>query len=125
MSLAPEYKKLTGVAHFMAAATYSAGGLSRAWKEAAFRQEVAAGCGLAAVYGWLGVDLATAVAATILIFSLTPSKYAFTGDPFLLSFSTTSCTLSVSVFTSTVKSFIVKKPLFTLSKLSNDPIVFL
>lgn len=70
MSLAPEYKKLTGVAHFIAAATYSAGGLSRAWKEAAFRQEIAAGCGLAAIYLWIGIDPVTALAATILFLLL-------------------------------------------------------
>jgi diacylglycerol kinase (ATP) len=70
MSPAPEYRKLTGFAHFVAAATYSAGGLSRMWKEAAFRQEVAAGGGLALVYFWVGVDLATALTATILFLLL-------------------------------------------------------
>jgi len=33
----------TGVAHFFAAARYSASGLKRLWREAAFRQEVAGG----------------------------------------------------------------------------------
>ena len=50
MTIAPENRKLTGFAHFFAAAGYSAGGFARAWKEAAFRQEIGAGVVLVAVF---------------------------------------------------------------------------
>ncbi|RYH00084.1 MAG: diacylglycerol kinase [Alphaproteobacteria bacterium] len=63
-------RKLTGMAHFMAASGYSAGGLSRAWKEAAFRQEVGAGAGLAFVYGILDVGVPVTVAAAVLFLTL-------------------------------------------------------
>lgn len=63
-------RKLTGMAHFMAASGYSAGGLARAWKEAAFRQEVGAGAALVIVYGSLGVGVPVMAAAAILFLSL-------------------------------------------------------
>jgi diacylglycerol kinase (ATP) len=40
----------TGVAHFFAAAGYSAGGARRLWREAAFRQELAGLAGLVALF---------------------------------------------------------------------------
>jgi diacylglycerol kinase (ATP) len=40
----------TGTAHFLAAATYSAGGARRLWQEAAFRQEVAGLAGLVTLF---------------------------------------------------------------------------
>jgi diacylglycerol kinase (ATP) len=46
----------TGVAHFFAAAGYSAGGARRLWREAAFRQEVAALAALVALFLVAGVS---------------------------------------------------------------------
>jgi diacylglycerol kinase (ATP) len=45
----------TGVAHFFAAAGYSIGGARRLWREAAFRQEVAALAGLVVLFLVVGV----------------------------------------------------------------------
>lgn len=70
MTIAPENRKLTGFAHFFAAAGYAAGGFARAWKEAAFRQEIGAGVVLAAIYMAVGVDMSTALAALILFLVL-------------------------------------------------------
>lgn len=50
MSIAPEFRKLTGFEHFFAAARYSAGGAKRAWEEAAFRHEVLAFVVLLVIY---------------------------------------------------------------------------
>lgn len=44
----------TGVAHFFAAASYSAGGARRLWREAAFRQELLGLVAVAAVFVWVG-----------------------------------------------------------------------
>ncbi|KQS78811.1 hypothetical protein ASG25_09210 [Rhizobium sp. Leaf384] len=63
-------RKLTGMAHFIAASGYSAGGLSRAWKEAAFRQEVGAGAVLTVIYAALGVSVPTMAAAAVLFLAL-------------------------------------------------------
>jgi diacylglycerol kinase (ATP) len=46
----------TGIAHFFAAAGYSAGGARRLWREAAFRQEVAGLAGLVVLFLVLGVS---------------------------------------------------------------------
>jgi diacylglycerol kinase (ATP) len=46
----------TGVAHFLAAAGYSAGGARRMWRESAFRQEVAALAGLLALFLLIGAS---------------------------------------------------------------------
>jgi diacylglycerol kinase (ATP) len=46
----------TGVAHFFAAAGYSAGGARRLWREAAFRQEVAGLAALVALFLVAGVS---------------------------------------------------------------------
>jgi diacylglycerol kinase (ATP) len=46
----------TGVAHFFAAAGYSAGGARRLWRESAFRQEVAGLAGLVALFLVVGVS---------------------------------------------------------------------
>lgn len=70
MTIAPENRKLTGVAHFFAAASYSAGGFARAWNEAAFRQEIGTGVVLAVIYAGVGVDAMTALAALILFLVL-------------------------------------------------------
>lgn len=54
----PVFRKETGFKHLFAAARYSAQGLSRLWKEAAFRHEVLAlGAGLA-LMGVVGAPLA-------------------------------------------------------------------
>lgn len=70
MTITPENRKLTELAHFFAAAGYSAGGFARAWKEAAFRQEIGAGVVLAVIYAGVGVDAMTALAALILFLVL-------------------------------------------------------
>lgn len=70
MRAAPARKKLTGFAHFLAAASFSMGGLARLWQEAAFRQEIAAGLGLSGIYLWLAVDAETALAAAVLFLLL-------------------------------------------------------
>jgi diacylglycerol kinase (ATP) len=46
----------TGMAHFFAAAGYSAGGARRLWREAAFRQEVAGLAGLIVLFLIVGVS---------------------------------------------------------------------
>jgi diacylglycerol kinase (ATP) len=48
MTASEKPPRKTGIAHFLAAAGYSAGGLRRLWRESAFRQEVA---GLAVLLG--------------------------------------------------------------------------
>lgn len=70
MRAASVHKKLTGFAHFMAAASFSMGGLVRLWQEAAFRQEVVVGVGLFGIYLWLAVDAGTALAAALLFLAL-------------------------------------------------------
>ena len=64
------YRKLDGMSHLRAAAGYSAAGLSRLWKEAAFRHEAIAGVCLVAVYAWLGVTPGIALSAVILFLLL-------------------------------------------------------
>lgn len=66
----PEYGKQVGLAHLLAAVRYSAGGFSRACKEAAFRQEIAAGGGLCLFYSYWGVDATVGFAAAILFLLL-------------------------------------------------------
>jgi diacylglycerol kinase (ATP) len=46
----------TGIAHFFAAAGYSAGGARRLWRESAFRQEVAGVVALVALFLAVGVS---------------------------------------------------------------------
>ena len=46
----------TGIAHFFAAAGYSAGGARRLWREAAFRQELAGLAGLVALFLIVGAS---------------------------------------------------------------------
>ena len=70
MTTARKTTKLTGFAHFAAAAGYSAGGFVRAWKEAAFRQEIVAGAVLAAIYAAVGVDANTSVLTFIMLRTL-------------------------------------------------------
>ncbi len=69
----PVFRKETGLKHLFAAARYSAQGLSRLWKEAAFRHEVLAlGAGLA-VMGVIGAPLAhylIFVVLMLLLFSI-------------------------------------------------------
>lgn len=48
----------SGVAHFFAAAGYSAGGARRLWREAAFRQEVLGLALVIAVFALVGASLA-------------------------------------------------------------------
>jgi diacylglycerol kinase (ATP) len=47
----------TGIAHFFAAASYSAAGARRLWRESAFRQEVAGLAGLVALFLIVGATL--------------------------------------------------------------------
>lgn len=70
MSGAPELVKITGLKHLFAAAGYSAGGAARAWKEAAFRQEILACAFLMAIYAGIGATLAILCAAIILFLLL-------------------------------------------------------
>jgi diacylglycerol kinase (ATP) len=46
----------TGIAHFFAAAGYSAGGARRLWRESAFRQEVAGLVGLVVLFLIVGAS---------------------------------------------------------------------
>ena len=46
----------TGIAHFFAAAGYSAGGARRLWREAAFRQELAGLAGLVVLFLIVGAS---------------------------------------------------------------------
>jgi diacylglycerol kinase (ATP) len=46
----------TGLAHFVAAAGYSAGGARRLWREAAFRQEIAGVVGLMVLFVAVGAS---------------------------------------------------------------------
>lgn len=56
----------TGVAHFFAAAGYSIGGAKRLWRESAFRQELLALVGLAAVFAVAGATVAEFLGLAIL-----------------------------------------------------------
>jgi diacylglycerol kinase (ATP) len=47
----------TGIAHFFAAAGYSAGGARRLWREAAFRQELAGLAGLVVLFLIVGASV--------------------------------------------------------------------
>ncbi|TDH38556.1 diacylglycerol kinase [Pseudohoeflea suaedae] len=62
--------KQTGLAHLWAATCYSAGGLVRLAREAAFRHEAMAGAGLAAVYAVMDVTAAVRLSAAILFLLL-------------------------------------------------------
>jgi diacylglycerol kinase (ATP) len=70
MSLSPDTRKLSGLKHFAAAVRYSASGARRAWQEAAFRQEVAGGLVLVALYRLLGTRLDICLAAAVLFLML-------------------------------------------------------
>lgn len=50
----PRPPRITGLAHLLAAAGYSMGGLRRLWAEAAFRQEVAGGVAVLVVFALCG-----------------------------------------------------------------------
>jgi diacylglycerol kinase (ATP) len=62
--------KQAGLAHFWSAAGYSAGGLIRLAKEAAFRHEVLAGAGLLVAYGVMNVAAAIRLSAAVLFLLL-------------------------------------------------------
>lgn len=62
--------KFTGLAHLWSAAGYSAGGLARLAREAAFRQEILAGAGLALAYGVMDVTTAIRLSAAVLFLLL-------------------------------------------------------
>jgi diacylglycerol kinase (ATP) len=66
MILPEKPARVTGVAHFMAAARYSAAGLSRLWRESAFRQEVAGGALVLIVLLIAGASLAEVAGFVIL-----------------------------------------------------------
>lgn len=74
MSVMPDYTKLTGISHLLAATRYSAAGARRAWKETAFRHEVIAFGLLMAVYFTLGVSLSIMCAAVILFLALVSAE---------------------------------------------------
>lgn len=59
-------RKKTGFGHFLAAATYSAGGARRLIGEAAFRQEVAAFLATLAVFALVGANALHYAAMTLL-----------------------------------------------------------
>lgn len=56
----------SGVAHFIAAAGYSAGGARRLWRESAFRQEVIGLAVLLALFAVVGASLAEFLGLAIL-----------------------------------------------------------
>ncbi len=56
----------TGVAHFLAAATYSRDGARRLWRESAFRQEVLGLTGLIALFALTGASVAEFLGLLIL-----------------------------------------------------------
>ncbi len=56
MTVSEKPPRKTGIAHFLAAAGYSAGGARRLWRESAFRQEVAALTGLVALFLVVGAS---------------------------------------------------------------------
>lgn len=58
--------RVTGFAHLLAAATYSAGGLKRLWREAAFRQEVLGGALALIVLALAGASLPQVLGFVIL-----------------------------------------------------------
>ncbi len=57
----PRPPRITGLAHLLAAAGYSMGGLRRLWAEAAFRQEVAGGVAVLVVFSLCGAGFAAFV----------------------------------------------------------------
>jgi len=74
MSVMPDYTKLTGITHLLAATRYSAAGAKRAWKETAFRHEVFAFGLLMATYLALGISLTILCAAIILFLALVSAE---------------------------------------------------
>lgn len=62
--------KRAGLAHLRAAAGYSAGGLTRLAREAAFRQEIVAGVGLVVAYAMMDVSAAVRLSAMVLFLLL-------------------------------------------------------
>jgi diacylglycerol kinase (ATP) len=56
MTVSEKPPRKTGIAHFFAAAGYSAGGARRLWREAAFRQEVLGLAGLLALFLIIGAS---------------------------------------------------------------------
>jgi diacylglycerol kinase (ATP) len=58
----------TGVAHFIAAAGYSLGGARRLWREAAFRQELAALAGLLVLFLAIGASAGEVIGLLVLSF---------------------------------------------------------
>lgn len=62
--------KRAGLAHLWAAARYSAGGLVRLAREAAFRQEVVAGVGLLVAYKAMNATAAIRLSAAVLFLLL-------------------------------------------------------
>ena len=67
MTAAPQKPpRKSGVAHFFAAAGYSAGGARRLWRESAFRQEVAGLAGLAGLFLVTGASIAEMLGLVLL-----------------------------------------------------------
>jgi diacylglycerol kinase (ATP) len=56
MTLSDKPPRKTGIAHFFAAAGYSAGGARRLWREAAFRHELLGLAGLLALFLMIGAS---------------------------------------------------------------------
>ena len=56
MTASEKPPRKTGIAHFFAAAGYSAGGARRLWREAAFRQEILGLAGLLALFLMIGAS---------------------------------------------------------------------
>ena len=56
MTVSEKPPRKTGIAHFFAAAGYSAGGARRLWREAAFRQELLGLAGLVALFLVVGAS---------------------------------------------------------------------
>jgi diacylglycerol kinase (ATP) len=66
----PRPPRKTGLAHFLAAATYSAGGLARLWRESAFRQEALAGAAILLGLVALGVAAGDLAVMAILMLAV-------------------------------------------------------
>ena len=66
----PRPERITGVAHFFAAAGYSIAGIRRLWQETAFRHEVLAFVLVIAGLFWLGASFAEMGVMVVLFFAL-------------------------------------------------------
>jgi diacylglycerol kinase (ATP) len=119
MTMQDKPPRKTGIAHFLAAAGYSAGGLTRLARESAFRQEVALIAGLMVVFvlagaslpetlGMLAIGLALIAvealntAIEVLVDHLSPGWSQFAKDAKDLGSLAVACTIGVLLIYSAV-----------------------